>query len=148
MTCAPLPRIAALAIALFACTAPPVLADRWDHPRIVQPFAPVGVAPAPDALPFWQDRHPRANGWPRPHEPRGQGVELRHPRYLPLRCAESHRVGTGRLHVFGARCLRHRGVDLHALPHRCAVTLRTARDVLRGFEATCLREAGYRMAGD
>lgn len=65
---------------------------------------------------------------------------------LPQQCFRSYDTYTGKIRMFGNRCLQRHYTHAHRLPNRCLYVFDTPRGDRRGYEARCLRDAGYRLA--
>ena len=67
-------------------------------------------------------------------------------RLLPGDCLRSFETRSGRVRVFGKRCLQRNYEFSRSLPRACEVAFSANDRKRRGYDARCLRRDGYRLA--
>ncbi|MBA96061.1 MAG: hypothetical protein COB29_04165 [Sulfitobacter sp.] len=65
---------------------------------------------------------------------------------LPQECFQSFDTRSGRVLMFGERCLQQNYQYANRLPQQCGQEIRTHNGRQYGYDARCLRNAGYSLA--
>ena len=143
----------------YADPVPVYRAPRDEHREHAKP-APVYRAPRADQHhdhPQPKHRKPRAGtgshtgnhieARPLPEAYRRKQSHTRvNEKLLPQECFQSFDTRSGRVQMFGNRCLQENYRYANRLPQQCAQKIRTHNGTRYGYDARCLRNAGYSLA--
>lgn len=72
---------------------------------------------------------------PKTHKPRRKA--------LTAACIRRHNTYSGKVKVFGQKCLQKHYRHADSLPRHCKVRLATTKGTKRGYSIPCLRSEGY-----